>query len=238
MVRPIRVLVIDGHEIVVAGLTVLIERDRELHLVGVARSGGRGLDLITALEPEVVLLGNHLPDAGDVELCERIVSIPMVGVVVVSIDASDDVLWHSLHAGARGFVHISIGGEELRQAIKTVAKGEAALDPKVAGRVIDWVRHRTLDPASSLSRRETQVMRLVCRGATDRHIALSLGVSPNTVKTYLRRSLDKLGCRTRSEGAAEVARWGLADPGPEEPLTSEFYRSPRFAATAAAADRD
>ena len=211
-----RVLIVEGRDILRAGLDTLLRGNPDIHVLAAASAGRRGLELLIELEPDVVLVDHVLPDMGGLEFCETVLKGPFgVGVLMVSTEAGRSTVLRSLEAGARGFVHVGMDNSELARAVKAIAHGDAALDSTVAGSVIEWIRRgAATGPGPALSARETQVMQLVSGGLSDRRIASSLGVSHNTVKTYLRRSLNKLGCRTRSEAAAKVARSGLLDLRP------------------------
>jgi two-component system, NarL family, response regulator DevR len=213
-VRPTRVLVVESNDVVFAGLCSILDRDPGIHVVGAARTSQRGRELVQEIRPDVVVANQRLSDGSGIELCawlgRREPSLP---VLMLSLDVSDAILLRSLRAGARGFIYIGIASGDLRGAVLSLAAGDSVLDPQVAGRVIGLFGHRSLDRRRSLSRRETEVMTAVSGGASDRHIAVTLGLSHNTVKTYLRRSLDKLGCRTRSEAAAKFGRFA-ATVGP------------------------
>ena len=212
-VRPARALIVGGREVVRAGLERVLHSDPAIHVVGTAPTAARGLQLMSSLAPDVVVADQFMPDMGTCEFC-ACASRAGAGVLVLSGNLDDATIGASLRAGARGFVRLGIDGPGLTEAVRAVARGEAVLDPVVARRVVGWLRERPIGRGRSLSGREAEVLRLAARGLPDRLIASTLGVSHNTVKTYLRRALGKLSCRTRSEGAALAARWGLLDAGP------------------------
>jgi len=210
-VGPVRVVVVDDHEIVRSGLSALLGRDSEIHLVGVAADGEEGLNLIGDLRPEVAVVDYSLPSMSGIEVCDEIVRrFPETAVVVLTTYLSDDVILRSVEAGAQAFVYKDVDAGELKRAIRAVTRGETVLDPKVAGRVMQWAnRRRASGRTSVLSVQETEVLRQVSRGGTNKEIADALKVSENTIKTYLRRVMEKLDCHSRSEAAAIAARRGL-----------------------------
>jgi DNA-binding NarL/FixJ family response regulator len=205
------VVVVDDHEIVRAGLAAMLGRESDIHVVGTAEDGEHGLELVTKLRPEVAVVDYSLPRMSGVEMCEHIVrEAPNTGVIVLSAFAHDEVILKSMQAGAKAYVCKNIDSSELQRAIRTVAQGGSVLDPRVTSRVMSWAHRRNRGLGDdTLSLREIEVLRLVARGCTNRDIAASLHVSENTVKTYLRRALEKLNSHTRSEAAAIAARRGL-----------------------------
>lgn len=208
---PVRVVVIDDHEIVRAGLGALLGRESDIHVVGMAATGEEGLDLIAELRPDVAVVDYSLPRMSGVEVCEEVVEKHGdTAVVVLTSFMHDEVILKSVEAGARAYVYKDIAGRDLKRAIRAVAKGEAILDPKVTARVLRWAHRRSVGYGEgALSLREIEVLRLVAKGGTNKDIADDMHVSENTVKTYLRRALEKLDCHSRSEAAAVAARRGL-----------------------------
>lgn len=208
---PVRVVVIDDHEIIRAGLSALLGRESDIHVVGMASTGEEGLDLIADLKPDVAVVDYSLPRMSGVEVCEEVVGRhPDTAVVVLTSFMHDEVVLKAVEAGARAYVYKDVEGRDLKRAIRAVAKGEAMLDPKVTARVLRWAHRRTVGYGDgALSLREIEVLRLVARGGTNRSIAEAMGVSENTIKTYLRRALEKLDCHSRSEAAAAAAQRGL-----------------------------
>ena len=194
-----------------AGLSALLAREPDVHVVGVAVSGDDGLHLIRELRPDIAVVDYSLPGMTGVELCERVhVELPDVAVIILTTYLDDVVVKRSLEAGAKAYVYKDVEATELIRAIRAVAHGEAVLDPKVAGRVAAWAGQRRAARSDRvLSLRETEVLRLVARGLQNREIANDLDVTENTVRTYVRRILAKLGCQSRSEAAALASRRGL-----------------------------
>lgn len=207
----VRVVVVDDHEIVRTGVTGLLQREADIDVVGTAASGAHGLEVIAATKPDVAVVDHQMSGMSGVELC-RVVSArhPDVAVIMLTTFLSDEVVQGALEAGARAYVAKDVDAHDLKRAIRAVAAGEAYLDPKVAGRVARWAgkrRHST--DGAPLSPREVDVLRLVADGATNAEIAERLGLSDNTVRTYVRRIFGKLGCHTRRQAvvAARDRRW-------------------------------
>lgn len=207
----VRVVVVDDHEIVRAGLAAMLSREADFKIVGTAEDGEEGFEMISAMRPQVAVIDYSLPRMSGVELCEKVlVDLPGTACIVLTGYTHDDVILKAMEAGAKAYVCKDIDGSELKRAIRAVVDGGAVLDPKVTSRVMQWAHRRNTGYGDdTLSLREIEVLRLVARGGTNRDIAESLHVSENTVKTYLRRALEKLNCHTRSEAAATAARRGL-----------------------------
>lgn len=209
-----RVLIVDDHEIVRAGLEMLLRREDDIEVVAVAATAEEALTLMNDVVPDIAVIDYGLPKMTGVELCEHIgKNHPAVAVIMLTSFLDDQVIHSSLKAGAKAYVYKDVEAKDLKRAIRTVAQGGLVLDPKVAGRVLRWARRRgpsrLNDRDHPLSIRETDVLRMVARGATNIEIAQSMGVSVNTVKTYLQRALGKLGCHNRAEAAKLASKWGL-----------------------------
>jgi len=210
MMRPLRVVVVDDHEIVRVGVRSLLDRESDLDVIGTAPTGETGLELIGTLQPDVAVLDYNLPGMTGVELCAEIVRRwPEIHVVMLTTFLDDVVIRNSLDAGAKAYVYKDVEGRDLKRAIRTVASGDAVIDDKAASRMMRWARAGSSRDPRPLSRREVDVLRQVVRGLNNRDIAAELGVSINTVKTCLTRALRKLGCHSRTQAAALAAKRGL-----------------------------
>lgn len=204
----VRVVVVDDHEIVRAGLTLLLRRENDIDLVGTADTGERALAMIAELLPDIAVVDYNLPGMNGIELCECISSTyPAVAVILLTTYLDDFVIRGALDAGALAYVYKDIDAVELKRAIRLVARGEAVLDPKVAARVASWARRRPMAAVgAALSRRETEVLRLIAGGLQNREIAREMHVTENTVRTYVRRLLAKLDSHGRGEAVAVATR--------------------------------
>jgi DNA-binding NarL/FixJ family response regulator len=176
--NAVRVVVVDDHEIIRAGLSTLLSREPDIHLVGVAPDGEEGIEMIADVQPDVVVVDYSLPRMSGVELCEQIVSrFPETAVVVLTSYLSDEVILRSVEAGAQAFVYKDVDASELKKAIRAVTRGETILDPKVAGRVVSWAnRSKRGRREGGLSLQETEVLRHVTAGATNKAIAEAMHV--------------------------------------------------------------
>lgn len=210
--QPVRVVLVDDHEIIRAGLAALLARESEIDLVASAATGEEALSLIELHQPDVVVADYRMPGISGVELCQRVMERwPSVAVILLTTYLDDDILLGAFRAGARAFVYKDVQAEELKRAIRKVAAGETVIDSNVASRLVDWAKPvRALGAHHApLSEREIDVLRLVSRGAPNHVIAEELGVSDSTVKTYVRRALTKLQCDSRSQAVSVATRRGL-----------------------------
>ena len=209
--RRVRVVLVDDHEIVRAGLGTLLAREPDIEVVGTAASGEEGLALVRELRPDVLVVDYRMPGISGVEVCERVTADHNgVSVILLTTYLDDEVVLRSIQAGARAYVYKDVEAAELKRAVRAVAAGKAVLDPDVTGRVIEWARQRRFAPSEEvLTSREIEVLRLVSRGASNKTIAIDLGISNSTVKTYVARAMGKLRCSTRSEAATVASNRGL-----------------------------
>lgn len=207
--NPIRVLIVDDHDVVRSGLGMILAVEKDIEVVGAARDGEEGLEMVGDLAPHVAVVDYQLPKMSGVELCEEIVKRhPEIPVVMLTTYLDDTVVRGAMDAGAKGYVCKDIEATELVSAIRSASKGHSPLDPKVAGRMMKWAQGK-ISRSGELSEREIQVLRLVAKGSSSSEAAEALGVGLPTVKTYIRRAMVKLDCRTRSQAAAVAARRGL-----------------------------
>ncbi len=224
--RPIRVLIADDHSIVRDGLSAVIGREADMTVVAAARSWPEAVDLACRTLPDVAVLDLHMPgleaSAGIARLRE---GCPAVRLVVFSAFATDEDVHEALRAGALGFVPKGDSGrEDLLACIRAAAGGEAWIHPIAARRLAERLA------APSLTPRETEVLRLVAEGKSNKEIGSALDVAEGTVKVHVNHILGKLGVAGRVEAILVAARRGLvrvADASPARPgQTAEPPRPP------------
>ena len=206
---PVRVFLVDDHEVVRHGVRSLIDASGDLQVVGEADSVETGLARILAVHPQVAVLDVRLPDGNGVELCREIRSrLPDVSCLMLTSYSDDEALFEAIIAGAAGYVLKQVRGAELLAAIRRVAGGEHLLDPAVTGRVMKRLSNPTGDDQrmASLTAREREVLELIGQGKTNRQIGESMFLAEKTVKNYVSGLLAKLGMERRTEAAVFVAR--------------------------------
>jgi DNA-binding NarL/FixJ family response regulator len=200
-----RVVIVDDHGLFRAG--VRNELGEAIDVVGEAGSVAEAVPLVKELDPDVVLLDVHLPDGGGQAVIAAVApERPGVRFLALSVsDAPEDVI-AVIRAGARGYVTKTISAEELRDAVRRVADGDAVFSPRLAGFVLDAFRSDELHPDAELEQltpREREVLRLIARGYRYKEIAASLHLSVKTVESHVSAVLRKLQLSSRHE----LTRW-------------------------------
>ena len=209
---PVRVFLLDDHELVRRGIRDLLSSEDDLEVVGEAATAAEALARIPATRPDVALLDIRLGDdpqgATGIEVCRDIGSAhPDVACVMLTSFADDEALFASIMAGASGYLLKQVHGNDLVGAIRRLGAGESLLDPAVTARVIDRLRHPpATDALAELTPQERRILQLISEGKTNRQIASEMYLAEKTVKNYVSRLLAKLGMARRSEAAAYAAR--------------------------------
>ena len=211
MAEAIRVLVVDDHAVVRAGLRGLLELQDGIEVVGDAEDGAAGVEAATRLRPDVVLMDIVMPTLDGVaamrELRER---LPEARVIVLTSFLDEDKLLPALRAGAAGYLLKNAEPQEVVRAVRTAHAGETLLDPVVAARLVELLATDDRgDPIDRLTPREREVLVLIGRGYANKRIALELGLAEKTVKTHVGHVLAKLGVSDRTQAAVAAVRAGL-----------------------------
>jgi two-component system, NarL family, response regulator DevR len=211
--EPVRVLICDDHEVVREGLRTLMAGRPEMRVVAEAGSVADAIEAAARERPDVVIMDVRLPDGSGVEACRSIREIlPGTHVIMLTSYPDDEALYASIIAGASGYLLKQTRAKALIEAVETVSKGRALLDPDVTARVLERVRRGRADedPAlASLTDQERRVLEQLATGKTNREIGEALFLSEKTVKNYVSRILEKLGLHRRAEAAAFAARRGI-----------------------------
>jgi DNA-binding NarL/FixJ family response regulator len=203
----IRVLLVDDHPVVRAGLRGLLESVEGIEVVGEAGSGTEAVTAARALSPDVVLMDLRMPGGDGVVATERIrAAEPGTRVVVLTTYETDADILRAVEAGAAGYLLKDAGPAELTRAVFAAARGETVLAPSVAARLVDRMRRPAL-PA--LSAREVEVLRRVARGLSNPEIGRELHITEATVKTHLLRIFQKLGVSDRTAAVTTAMSSGL-----------------------------
>jgi two-component system response regulator DevR len=219
--RPIRVFILDDHELVRRGLTDLLTTTNDLTIVGEAATAADALHRIPAAAPDVALLDARLPDGSGIDVCREIRSCyPNVRCLILTSYDDDEALFAAVMAGASGYLLKQIGGNSLLEGIRQVAAGRSLLDPAVTEKLLDRLRNPVQpDPvAGSLTAREREILDLIADGYTNRQIGERLFLAEKTVKNYVSGLLTKLGMQRRTQAAVYGAtlrrRTGGTSSGP------------------------
>ena len=218
----IRVLLADDQALVRAGFRALLESADDISVVAEAQNGGAAVALVRELTPDVVLMDLNMPEVDGLTATGRITADPSlatVKVVVLTTFDDDEHVFAALRAGASGFLVKDIEPEELLQAVRVVARGDALLSPSVTRRLITDLATRPERPPPNdrvlarLTEREREVLALVAEGLSNDEIAGRLYLSPLTSKTHVSRIMTKLNARDRAQLVVIAYESGLVTPG-------------------------
>lgn len=207
--QPIKVFLLDDHEVVRRGVAALLSAEPDLEVVGEASNASQALARIPALRPDVAILDVRLPDGDGVSVCREIRSrMPEVACLMLTSFADDDALFDSVMAGASGYVLKQIHGTDLVGAVRTVASGQSLLDPRSTARMLERLREQAnrKDPLAALSDQERRILELIGEGLTNRQIGERMYLAEKTVKNYVSNLLAKLDMQRRTQAAALAAQ--------------------------------
>ena len=214
----LRILLVDDHEVVRAGLRAVLRVEPDLEVVGEAATAREAIDKALALQPDVVLMDVRLggpEDIGGIEACREIRSaLPEAGVLMFSSYGERETVLSAIVAGAAGYLTKNVARAQLVAGIRAVGQGESLLDSAVTGPILQRLvelSQASPRPDDVLSQREKEVLLLIAKGNTNREIAAALVISEHTARNHVTHILDKLGLSRRSEAAAFAAKLGLLD---------------------------
>ncbi|GAA4072666.1 MULTISPECIES: response regulator transcription factor [Actinomadura] len=221
----IRVVIVDDQGMVRTGFGVLLNAQPDIEVVGEAVDGAQALSVIAELRPDVVLMDVRMPVMDGLEATRRLLkgehgagdAVPKV-LMLTTFDL-DDYVYEALRAGASGFLLKDASADELAEAVRIIAAGDALLSPSVTRRLIAEFarlgapRAPSRERLGELTERETEVLALVARGLSNSEIAAELVVAEQTVKTHFGRILTKLGLRDRPQAIVYAYEVGLVRPG-------------------------
>ncbi|MGH4031482.1 response regulator [Actinomycetota bacterium Odt1-20B] len=205
---PVRVFLLDDHEVVRRGLTDLLDSEPDISVVGEASTAEQALSRGPALRPDVAVLDIRLPDSDGISVCRELrTRLPGLACLMLTSFDDDDALLDAIMAGASGYVLKQIKGADLVSAVRTVASGQSMLDPATTARLMSTLRAEPApedtDPPAlrGLSSRERDILALIGEGLTNRQIGKRLFLSEKTVKNHISRLLGKLGVQRRIQAA-------------------------------------
>jgi DNA-binding NarL/FixJ family response regulator len=219
----IRVLLADDQTLVRSGFRALLERANDIAVVGEAGDGDEAIALTRAHRPDVVLMDVRMPGTDGLTATRRILTderLPGVRVLMLTTFELDEYVFTALRTGASGFLLKDIEPDELRQAVRTVARGDAMLAPTVTRRLIAAFVSRLGGPGpaperlAALTQREREVVTLAAAGLSNEEIGVRLRMSPATAKTHVNRAMVKLGARDRAQLVVFAYQSGLAGMPP------------------------
>lgn len=222
MNQPVRLLVVDDHTLFRRGLIALLSQLDAVQVVGEAGDAGEAQRRAAELQPDVVLLDNHLPGVRGVDALPGLKeAAPAARVLMLTVSEDEDDLAAALRGGAMGYVLKTIDGDMLLQAIQRCARGESFISPEMTGKLVTAFRAAGTAPAAPapaaapdaaalLSPRERDTLRHLARGASNKEIARALDIAETTVKIHVQNILRKLELSSRVQAAVYASEHGLA----------------------------
>ena len=201
---PVRIFLLDDHEVVRRGIRDLLEVEPDLTVVGEASTATEARASLARVRPDVAVLDARLPDGSGIEVCRDIrAAHPEVAVIILTSYDDDDALFSAIMAGAAGYALKQIRGTDLVDAVRRVAAGQSLLDPAVTAQVLERIRSAPSpkDPFAELSVQERRILALIGEGMTNRQIAAEMFLAEKTVKNYVSQVLSKLGLQRRTQAA-------------------------------------
>ena len=205
--RPLRVFLLDDHEIVRQGLKALLDAEPDLDVVGEAGTAQEALDRVPALRPDVAVLDVRLPDGDGITVCRELrAGLPDLACLMLTSFSDDEALFSAILAGASGYVLKQIRGNDLVGAIRTVGAGGSLLDPQATSRLLQRMRTEAThsSPLDVLTDQERRILELIGEGLTNREIGQRMFLAEKTVKNYVSSVLTKLGLVRRTQAAVLV----------------------------------
>lgn len=214
----IRILIVDDHDLFREGLAGIITAQADLQVVGEAGDGLEAIIKARELKPDLILMDIQMPGCDGLEATQKIKrELPEIIIVMLTVRDEEEKLFEAIRSGAQGYLLKNIHSRELLDGLRGAMRGEAAISPILAGRMLEEFRRVSQyepreaiqDELAMLTLREKEVLSLVAQGRSDKEIAALLSISLHTVKSHLRNILAKLHVNTRREAAYLAKNKGL-----------------------------
>ncbi len=226
MTNIIRVILADDHPIVRRGLAAVVDAEDDIEVVGEADNGAEAVSLTQSLKPDVVLIDLKMPVLDGVAAIKQILTLaPETKAIILTSYADDELIYQGIAAGAKGYLLKDAPPERLVEAIKAAYRGESLLSPEVAARILEqfsslmqqkttpasstYAPPKAADPRPKLTKRETEVLHIMARGASNKEIADELVIVEQTVKIHVRNIFGKLNVNNRTEAVVVATELGL-----------------------------
>jgi DNA-binding NarL/FixJ family response regulator len=207
-------MIVDDHTVVRDGLSAMFGRQPDFGVVAEARNGREAVERASATHPDVVLMDLRMPEMNGVEAMRAISEAdPSVKFIVLTTYDSDEYIFDAIEAGAKGYLLKDASRDDLFAAVRSVARGESLIEPRVATRVLDrmaQLARQAREPVHDvLSYREVEVLQLIARGLANKQIAADLSISESTVKTHVANIFQKLEVNHRTEAVTKALQRGI-----------------------------
>jgi DNA-binding NarL/FixJ family response regulator len=208
--RPIRVLIVDDHEVLASSLAMVLDGEEDITTAGIAHTLAQARQMIPTVQPDVVLLDHRLPDGDGVSAIPGLRDLrPDMGIVVLTASAADHVLMAAIEAGASGFLSKTRSIDEVTAAVRSAAAGESVISPEMLARLLPRFQRNGTPGRADLTEREREVLSLVAEGLSNAAIAGRLVVSVHTVRNHIASLSAKLGAHSKLEALSIAVRQGL-----------------------------
>jgi DNA-binding NarL/FixJ family response regulator len=211
-VSPIRILVVDDHEMFASSLAKMLSDEDDLEVVGEVGTLKAALDLAAVAKPDVILLDHRLPDGDGIDIIGDLLEItPAPKVVMLTASTADHVLIAAMEGGAAGFIDKTRSLSDVMAAVRSAAAGEALVSPRLLARLLPRLRRHEADPMWSLTEREREVLKCLAEGQSNAEIARAMTLSVHTVRNHVANLSTKLGAHSKLEVLAIAIREGLVN---------------------------
>lgn len=214
MTETIRILLADDHNVLRQGMAQVLEMQADMTVVAQAQNGREAIQLARQHRPTIALLDINMPEVDGVEAARAIVTeLPETRVIILTMYRRDEYVFEAIKAGASGYLLKEVELSELLEAVRIVARGEAVVDPAIAGRLLAELRSspEAIKPDSEevLTERDIDILRLLARGLSNQEIARQLAIAEKTVRNRLSLLFRRLHLKNRTEAALYALRQGL-----------------------------
>jgi DNA-binding NarL/FixJ family response regulator len=208
--HPIRVVIVDDHEVLASSLAMVLDAETDISTVGVATTLERARGLVGTTRPDVILLDHRMPDGDGVAAIPGLRAVrPSAGIVVLTASAADHVLLAAIENGASGFLSKTRSLAEVTAAVRAAAAGESVISPELLARLLPRFGRDKASSADELTEREREVLALVAEGLSNAAIAERLVVSVHTVRNHIASLSAKLGAHSKLEALSIAVRRGF-----------------------------
>lgn len=215
--EPIRVLLVDDHQLFRRGVASLLSGREDIEVVGEANNGAEAVERARELMPDVILMDIKMPRLDGIAATKQLkTEMPYVRIMMLTVSETDEDLFEAIKAGASGYLLKNVDPDYLIASVQQVQRGEVPIAPTMAAKILRELTAPAETTVQALTGRERQVLELLAGGLANKEIAFQLKISENTVKNHLRNILEKLHLQNRVQAALYAVRMGLTDRPAQE----------------------